>query len=792
MNPEHVEKLDGFIKDLTHRFGKLPLLVPSEPGMKGSYFKWGVLNRKLIEADDDYAKTYWRTLAGSVHAGGNVCVKLGTDSNNLVTIDIDADEFVEPFVAINPQFGETVVTRGQRGCQFWFYIDGSYPHKKLVIHLNGKSIGEFRGGKSLSNIWGIHPSGARYTMVGDKAIHYRFAEIKLPEGWTLVEAKLPTINWKAYFEMVKEEDGGVVESLVAVYFEGARKTDTGWRCADLTGRMPKASGGSFEISKSGLCKEWDERYPEQPTDIVKVICSEERATESGEEKITVEEVFQTIKDETGEDFFLNEKTQSAIDREFVLSHFAYATCSDEFYFNHGDHWGQVGETRTDLFLSKSVILKDKDDDEYKYLITQECKVRVAVNVAGYSAGIHRNTMGKPFLILETTKFPDLVRGDWSFVNNILHGLLGLQDADLVRLGLKKLGIHQVGLFHCWMKWGMESLRDQTRAPGHYLIIMGPHKCGKSLLQEKIISPLLGCGPSDATPYLTRSAGSSDFNSDLLQYFHWMISDGLAFKNSQERKSYTENCKRVIGNSEQRLHAKYKNAGMVPFCCRISGTLNPTAVESLPLLEEGMMDKLLILQGKSHEYLPNTKTVPLIRTAFEKKISGELPAYAYFLMNEWTIPETIKETSGERLGFNAWINPDITDRAGEMSRGTLLAEISRESYIPEIQYSDTAGRHFDRLSDPKGPVARRFSSLCRNEQSLGHLLNELVEATDNGTPLLQVEVQRRKSSGFRLIDVTVRKDDFLTNATVSNGADPWQTHGAEVVKSKSRITGIVKP
>jgi hypothetical protein len=81
------------------------------------------------------------------------------------------------------------------------------------------------------------------------------------------------------FRSVKDADGGVVEALVAVYFEGARQTETGWRCADLTGRKPKAGGGSFEITKTGLCKEWDLGFPEDNTDIVKVICSEERAAE---------------------------------------------------------------------------------------------------------------------------------------------------------------------------------------------------------------------------------------------------------------------------------------------------------------------------------------------------------------------------------------------------------------------------------------------------------------------------------------------------------------------------------
>jgi hypothetical protein len=229
MDPEHVEKLDTLLKELERRFGKLPLLVPSEPRMKGSYFKWGKLTQKLIEADDDYAKTYWRKMGGAVNAGGNLCVKLGTESDNLVTIDLDADELVEPFVAVNLNFAETVVTRGARGCQFWFYLDGNYPHKKLVIEFEGKSVGEFRGGKTLSNIWGVHPNGEPYTMVGEKAIRCAFKSIKWPKGWALVEeAKAPEIDWKAYFDVVKDADGGVVEALVAVYFAGARKTDTGW------------------------------------------------------------------------------------------------------------------------------------------------------------------------------------------------------------------------------------------------------------------------------------------------------------------------------------------------------------------------------------------------------------------------------------------------------------------------------------------------------------------------------------------------------------------------------------
>src|ERR1700693_3907629 len=94
--PEHLKQFNDLLDDLTRCFGTLPLLVPSEPGMKGSYFKWGKLTKKLIEADTAYSKDYWKRIGGSVDAGGNLCVKLGTESDDLVTIDLDADELVEP------------------------------------------------------------------------------------------------------------------------------------------------------------------------------------------------------------------------------------------------------------------------------------------------------------------------------------------------------------------------------------------------------------------------------------------------------------------------------------------------------------------------------------------------------------------------------------------------------------------------------------------------------------------------------------------------------------------------
>jgi hypothetical protein len=240
--------------------------------------------------------------------------------------------------------------------------------------------------------------------------------------------------------------------------------------------------------------------------------------------------------------------------------------------------------------------------------------------------------------------------------------------------------------------------------------------------RKNYSPLLGCGPTNCIHYIT---GKSEFNADMLQSFHLMISDGLAFKNYQERKQYTERVKHLIANSEQRMRGLYKNGVYIPYCCRLSNTLNVSAIDSLPLLEAGMTDKLLLFKASAHEHLPSSS---FPRREFEAQIKSELAAYAHFLLNEWKIPANLKETGAERLGFRGYLNPKVLEDQAETSREIILAEILR-SWIPVgTTRSDSPGNYYQEMSAFNSKVSKRFNDLCRDEKSFGHRISDLVEAT----------------------------------------------------------------
>jgi hypothetical protein len=281
----------------------------------------------LVELGDKY----FSRLRRSIDDGGNLAVKLGPESGDLGAIDIDDDAEVEPLLAAHPESRKTFQRRGSKGCQFFYHVIGPYPKEVRIITVNGKRIGEWRGGRCISMIWGVHPKGMRYEWINtEPVIDLRYDSLIRPDGWA-VETKKGTekrsgptndpnqgasnkrngygsrkIAWGRFNEMIEAEDGGIVDALVEGYFLGAvwKDEDGGrWQCANLSGKAPTYRG-SFTIKRNGWCTEWDGSWPgEKGTGIVNVITSEERASASGQRRIMIEEVFTFLKEKCGEDFF---------------------------------------------------------------------------------------------------------------------------------------------------------------------------------------------------------------------------------------------------------------------------------------------------------------------------------------------------------------------------------------------------------------------------------------------------------------------------------------------------------
>lgn len=212
--------------------GGQPVLLPIASGEKGPKWNawerltwedtqnpetlvefWGVRRDSAgdpvrDEKGNEQRECYRRERYAELIRAGNVGVRLGCASKlrggpdiyHLCSIDIDEDESVEPFLALNPRLAESLRTRGSRGCNFWLWVlKDSYPGFAKITHVEKKDAkgkpqawGEWRadGVDSEGNakafqtvIWGRHPSGCRYRRVSEaaKPLLIDFRDLKWPE-----------------------------------------------------------------------------------------------------------------------------------------------------------------------------------------------------------------------------------------------------------------------------------------------------------------------------------------------------------------------------------------------------------------------------------------------------------------------------------------------------------------------------------------------------------------------------------------------------------------------------------
>jgi hypothetical protein len=94
---------------------------------------------------------------------GNIGVALGNVSAGLFTIDVDVEGDVEAFLALNPNFKTTLMTRGRRGCNIWLRIRRGKCPPSRVLKRSRKKWGEVRSTGNQTIIYGKHPDGMRYS-----------------------------------------------------------------------------------------------------------------------------------------------------------------------------------------------------------------------------------------------------------------------------------------------------------------------------------------------------------------------------------------------------------------------------------------------------------------------------------------------------------------------------------------------------------------------------------------------------------------------------------------------------
>ena len=158
------------------------VLVPVPYGEKGPRLA-GWQNITVAAMDDlDYLERF--------AARGNCGVLLGHASGGLCSVDIDDDEVVEPFLALNPRLRCTLRTHRARGCNLWVRVLGDYPRLTGLKTRDGRKFGEWRADGGQTTIYGAAIDAGKgettpvpYCVVVEAApVEIAFADIVWPDN----------------------------------------------------------------------------------------------------------------------------------------------------------------------------------------------------------------------------------------------------------------------------------------------------------------------------------------------------------------------------------------------------------------------------------------------------------------------------------------------------------------------------------------------------------------------------------------------------------------------------------
>ena len=291
-------------------------------------------------------------------------------------------------------------------------------------------------------------------------------------------------------------------------------------------------------------------------------------------------------------------------------------------------------------------------DEMLMEIQTERDVAWVGPLAGYKKG-PTVAFGRRILVTDEARLIEPKDGPWPSIKCLVENLFG----------------HQTAFVNGWLKVALESLRSREFRPGQALAIAGERGCGKSLFQNQIVTPLLG-GRS-AKPYRYMSGGS-DFNGDLFGCEHLMIEDEVASTDLRARRHFGSRIKDFVANETNSHHAKNRNAITLRPFWRVSISLNdePENLMILPPIDESLADKLMLLKA-AKKPLPMPTGTNEERRRFQETITGELPGFVHYLLNEHEIDPVHK---CERYGIIHYHHPEMLGALDELSPEKRLAEV----------------------------------------------------------------------------------------------------------------------
>ena len=307
------------------------------------------------------------------------------------------------------------------------------------------------------------------------------------------------------------------------------------------------------------------------------------------------------------------------------------------------------------------------------------KIDYMGQVAGKREGFFEEN-GLRFLVTRGVNLIKPEEGRWDLLRKVLWLAFAASETP-------EIGAAQLTHLYSWLRRSYASLDAGVVTNQQALLILGARNSGKSFIQHKIITPILGGQEVKAFDYFT---GRTDFNGEFLEATHLFFDDNRMMSDRQSREAFAGRVKEfTVPVGVTRYHGKGEKALSLRAMHRVTGAANLDAADlrALPEISESLGDKISMLRASPFEMpVPNKEICERIRV--EEQLEAELPAFIWWLMNVFQIPAPDKgdEAEATRFGFASFKHPELVAAVKSESAEAGLMDIIDMHYFRPINES----------------------------------------------------------------------------------------------------------
>jgi phage/plasmid-associated DNA primase len=314
--------------------------------------------------------------------------------------------------------------------------------------------------------------------------------------------------------------------------------------------------------------------------------------------------------------------------------------------------------------------------------------------------------GAKILSLKSPKTPEPKKGPYPLINSVLDSVF-FDEENRLR-------------FEAWAYFSWSYLHNRRWAPLPALAMAGPKNCGKTLVAYLMTYILGDTTPGKAMRFLR---GDTSFNADLVSSHVLLADDEISDTDMRTRKAVGQQIKSIAVTTAHRIESKgVDSITLAPHWRLIICTNDePEHLQVLPPIDEGMVDKILLLRCKKAE-MPMPTATPDEREAFMSSLKAECSGWIYALSQN----AVLSDYGDSRQKVTGWQDETLLDAMGNMSSEAALLEII--DLVKPWESNDyvelTASELESTLTAFDSPVKHKAGKLLCWNNACGSLLGHL--------------------------------------------------------------------